>query len=53
MAKNSEKKVQKEVDVVAQDKDWKDVIKNELKFQENWQKDWGFLSGDGSKSRIK
>mmetsp|Transcript_15778 Transcript_15778/g.16376 ORF Transcript_15778/g.16376 Transcript_15778/m.16376 type:complete len:138 (+) Transcript_15778:21-434(+) len=39
--KSKESKV---VDVVAQDKDWRGVIENELKFQENWQKDWGFLA---------
>lgn len=33
-----------EIDYVSQDKDWRSVIENELKFQENWQKDWGFLA---------
>ena len=33
-----------EIDYVSQDKDWRGVIENELKFQENWQKDWGFLA---------
>lgn len=32
------------IDVVAEDRDWISVIENELRFQENWQKDWGFLS---------
>ncbi len=31
------------VDFVSQDKDWRGVIDNELKCQEAWQKDWGFL----------
>ena len=34
----------KVVDVVSQDKDWRGVIENELRCQENWQKDWGFLA---------
>ena len=32
------------IDVVSQDKDWRGVIENELRCQENWQKDWGFLA---------
>ena len=34
----------KVIDVVSQDKDWRGVIENELRCQENWQKDWGFLA---------
>ena len=34
----------KVIDVVSQDKDWRDVVRNELRCQENWQKDWGFLA---------
>ena len=30
-------------DFVSQDKDWRGVIDNELRCQEAWQKDWGFL----------
>jgi hypothetical protein len=37
----------KVVDVVSQDKDWRDVVRNELRCQENWQKDWGFLADSG------
>ena len=37
------------VDFVSQDKDWRGVISNELRCQEAWQKDWGFLI---DKSRI-
>ena len=33
-----------EIDYVSKDKDWRGVIENELRFQENWQKDWGFLA---------
>lgn len=32
------------IDVVSQDKDWRGVVENELRCQENWQKEWGFLS---------
>ena len=32
------------VDFVSQDKDWRGVVENELRCQEGWQKDWGFLS---------
>ena len=37
----------KVIDVVSEDKDWRDVIRNELRCQENWQKDWGFLADNG------
>ena len=37
----------KVIDVVSQDKDWRDVVRNELRCQENWQKDWGFLADNG------
>lgn len=43
------KKEAKVIDVVSQDKDWRDVIENELKCQENWQKDWGFLADNTGK----
>ena len=35
---------EKVIYVVSQDKDWRGVIENELRCQENWQKDWGFLA---------
>ena len=41
---DKEKKEGKVIDVVSQDKDWRGVIENELRCQENWQKDWGFLA---------
>ena len=37
----------KVIDVVSQDKDWRDVVRNELRCQENWKKDWGFLADNG------
>lgn len=36
-------------DIVAQDKIWRSVISNEANFQNNWQKDWGFLAVECSK----
>ncbi len=36
------------VDIVSQDKDWRGVIENELRCQEGWQKDWGFLADNTS-----
>ncbi len=39
------------VDLVSQDKDWRGVINNELRCQEGWQKDWGFLTDDTSKNK--
>ena len=43
------------VDFVSQDKDWRGVIDNELKCQEAWQKDWGFIIDKNCKniSKIK
>ena len=43
----------KVIDVVSEDKDWRDVIKNELGCQENWQKDWGFLADNGLEENPK
>jgi hypothetical protein len=37
------------VDFVSQDKDWRGVIHNELRCQEGWHKDWGFLADNTSK----
>jgi hypothetical protein len=32
------------VDYVSHDKDWRGVIENELRCQDNWQREWGFLA---------
>jgi hypothetical protein len=54
MAKNADRKGSKQfVDLVSQDKDWRGVIDNELRCQEGWQKDWGFLADDGGKKLFK
>ena len=37
----------KVIDVVSEDKDWRDVISNEVRCQENWQNDGGFLADNG------
>ena len=47
MAEKVGVKEAKVIDVVSQDKDWRDVVRNELRCQENWQKDWGFLADSG------
>ena len=47
MADKGGLKEPKVIDVVSQDKDWRDVVRNELRCQENWQKDWGFLADSG------
>ena len=47
MAEKGGIKEPKIIDVVSQDKDWRDVVRNELRCQENWQKDWGFLADNG------
>lgn len=44
------KKEAKIIDVVSQDKDWRGVIENERRYQDNWQKEWGFLAQECSKS---
>ena len=41
------------IDVVSQDKDWRDIVRNELRCQENWQKDWGFLADNGIEEKPK
>lgn len=50
-SKEAPKGSKKVIDVVSQDKDWRSVIENELRFQENWQKEWGFLAGDTSQDK--
>ena len=47
MAEKGGPKEPKVIDVVSQDKDWRDVVRNELRCQENWQNDWGFLADSG------
>lgn len=34
------------IDYVSHDKDWRGVVENELRCQEEWHKDWGFLADD-------
>ena len=41
------------IDIVSQDKDWRDIVRNELRCQENWQKDWGFLADNGIEENPK
>ena len=43
----------KVIDVVSQDKDWRDIVRTELRCQENWQKDWGFLADSGLEENPK
>ncbi len=33
----------KDISVVAEDKNWRSYVSNELKGAENWNQDWGFL----------
>ena len=33
-----------ELSVVAQDRNWRSYVKNELASADNWSADWGFLS---------
>ena len=34
-----------ELSVVAEDKNWRDYIANELNAADKWHNDWGFLAG--------
>ena len=34
-----------EITVVAEDKNWRSYVANELSCADRWQHDWGFLSG--------
>ena len=43
----------KVIDVVSQDKDWRDIVRKELRCSENWQKDWGFLADNGLEENPK
>ncbi len=33
-------------DAVSDDRNWRDLIRNETVCADLWQKDWGFLAGD-------
>lgn len=46
---DKDKKSTKVIDYVALDKDWRGVLINEKRFQDEWQKDWGFLAVECSK----
>ena len=39
-----------ELSCVAEDQNWRSYVANELKCQDIWQQDWGFLAG-GSDSK--
>lgn len=41
-----------EISVVAEDKNWRDNVRNELNFANKWQADWGFLSGGALESKL-
>ena len=43
------KKDDTERDFVSEDKDWRSAVENELRYAENWQKDWGFLANNSIK----
>uniref|UniRef100_A0A7S3MW87 Uncharacterized protein n=1 Tax=Strombidium inclinatum TaxID=197538 RepID=A0A7S3MW87_9SPIT len=47
----------KDISVVAEDKNWRSYINNELTCAERWHHDWGFLAGgaleDGKEPEIK
>lgn len=36
----------KVTDAVSDDRNWRDLIRNETVCADLWQKDWGFLAGD-------
>jgi len=36
----------KTIDPVSDDKNWRDLIRNEATCANVWEKDWGFLAGD-------
>ena len=40
-----------EISVVAEDKNWRDNVHNELSFASKWQNDWGFLAGGALESK--
>ena len=46
MSKEEEKHVKRnEITVVAEDKNWRSYVSNELQCAERWHNDWGFLAG--------
>lgn len=37
----------KELNEVAEDKNWRSYVANEIKGADNWSNDWGFLVSEG------
>lgn len=37
----------KDITVVAEDKNWRSYVANEIKGADNWNTDWGFLVAEG------
>ena len=38
----------KELNEVAEDKNWRSYVANEIKGADNWSNDWGFLVSEGN-----
>ena len=43
----------KDISIVAEDRNWRSYIDNELKWAEIWQKDWGFLADKGEATQFE
>lgn len=37
----------RDINVVAEDRNWRSYVDNELMCQDRWNQDWGFLAGGG------
>jgi len=42
----AQSKFGKTIDPVSDDRNWRDLIRNETTCANLWEKDWGFLAGD-------
>ena len=57
MAEEGQPTRRNEISVIAQDKNWRSYIANELACAERWHHDWGFLAGgaieEGKEPEVK
>ena len=43
----------KDISIVAEDRNWRSYIQNELMWAEIWQEDWGFLAEKGDAAELE
>ena len=47
------KSKRQDISVVAEDKNWRSYVANELACADRWHNDWGFLAGGAFEGKLK